>query len=236
MINDNEHHQALQQQGGDGEASTPVATPTISTETPHIHENVRATLSPLPAPHAGRTSISDVSARSSNDANRKSWDVRRSMDAGRGFRRTSQEVRRPSHEVRRSFSNRGRQGDRTPGIVGGGGSGEGGSHSRQSPRAADSESAFDPGKLWLHEIHMRHTLTLYLYLYRYRVVCRHPIHGRERRLRFSNSRPLRRFPWTCQYASSQTRHTHQTLTGHGAIDSAKVRQPFKATPNTDWRA
>ncbi|CAN9427988.1 unnamed protein product [Alternaria alternata] len=145
MINDNEHHQALQQQGGDGEASTPVATPTISTEIPHIHENVRATLSPLPAPHAGRTSISDVSARSSNDANRKSWDVRRSMDAGRGFRRTSQEVRRPSHEVRRSFSNRGRQGDRTPGIVGGGGSGEGGSHSRQSPGAADSESAFDPG-------------------------------------------------------------------------------------------
>jgi hypothetical protein len=177
----------------------------------------------LPAPHAGRTSISDVSARSSNDANRKSWDVRRSMDAGRGFRRTSQEVRRPSHEVRRSFSNRGRQGDRTPGIVGGGGSGGGGSHSRQSPGAADSESAFDPGKLWLHKMHMRRTLTLYLHLYRYRVVRRHPIYGRERRLRFSNPRPLRRFPGTRQYASSQARHTHQTLTGHGAIDSAKVR-------------
>ncbi|KAI4909740.1 Sterol 3-beta-glucosyltransferase [Alternaria conjuncta] len=137
MINDNEHHQALQQ-GVDGEASTPtgqresLASPTTTAETPHIQENVRATLSPLQVPRAGRSSISDVSARSSHDANRKSWDARRSMDASRTFRRPSGEVQRSSNEARRSFSGRGRQGDRTP----------------LSPRGADSESAnlsLDPG-------------------------------------------------------------------------------------------
>jgi sterol 3beta-glucosyltransferase len=133
MINDNEHHQALLN-ATDREASTPmghrdsVVSPTNTGEASQIRENVRATLSPLPAPHAGRSSLSDVSARSSNDANRKSWDVRRSMDAGRSFRRPSYEVRRPSHEVRRSFSgkqSKGPSGDRSP----------------LSPRVADSESA-----------------------------------------------------------------------------------------------
>jgi sterol 3beta-glucosyltransferase len=133
MINDNEHHQALLS-ATDREASTPmghrdsVVSPTNTGEASQIRENVRATLSPLPAPHAGRSSLSDVSARSSNDANRKSWDVRRSIDAGRSFRRPSYEVRRPSHEVRRSFSgkqSKGPSADRSP----------------LSPRVADSESA-----------------------------------------------------------------------------------------------
>jgi sterol 3beta-glucosyltransferase len=105
MINDNEHHQVTE----------PAEVLDITTATPvelghrgsvvlptglggaHITENVRATLSPLPSPHVGRSSISDVSARSSADGARKSWDVRRSMDASRS-------LRRPSHEVRRSFS------------------------------------------------------------------------------------------------------------------------------------
>jgi sterol 3beta-glucosyltransferase len=144
MINDNEHHQALLNVG-DRDKSTPArhrdlaTSPTNTGETPQIRENVRATLSPLPAPHAGRSSLSDASARSSNDANRKSWDVRRSMDAGRSFRRPSYEVRRPSHEVRRSFSGgahskqaRGPSGDQSP----------------MSPRAADLASAtlsLEPG-------------------------------------------------------------------------------------------
>ena len=58
--------------------------------------------------------------------------MRRSMDASRTFRRPSGEVQRPSNEARRSFSGRGRPGDRTP----------------LSPRGADSESAnlsLDPG-------------------------------------------------------------------------------------------
>jgi sterol 3beta-glucosyltransferase len=141
MINDNEHHQAT-----DDHRQSPASTPTplqlqshqISasttagpSETPHITENVRATLSPLPGPHVGRSSIGDVSTRSSTDAPRKSWDVRRSMDASRT-------LRRPSHEVRRSFSGgrsdrqlQGRAADRAP----------------LSP-AADTESAtlsLDPG-------------------------------------------------------------------------------------------
>ncbi|KAF1830750.1 UDP-glucose:sterol glycosyltransferase [Decorospora gaudefroyi] len=143
MVNDNEHHQAPLNTNECG-APTPtghcdsVASPTNTSETPQIRENVRATLSPLPTPHARRSSISDVSARSSIEANRKSWDVRRSMDASRTFRGQSYEVRRPSHEVRRSFSgglpnkSRGRPGDRSP----------------LSPRAADSESAtlsLEPG-------------------------------------------------------------------------------------------
>jgi sterol 3beta-glucosyltransferase len=143
MINDNEHHQALLK-ATDREASTPtrhgdsVVSPTNTGETPSIRENVRATLSPLPAPHAGRASLSDVSARSSNDVNRKSSDVRRSIDASRSFRRPSYEVRRPSHEVRRSFS--GGHSKQSKGLPADG--------SSLSPRAADSESAtlsLEPG-------------------------------------------------------------------------------------------
>ncbi|CAO2654338.1 Nn.00g110710.m01.CDS01 [Neocucurbitaria sp. VM-36] len=135
MINDNEHHQTAQGQE-EPSATTPtplglpghhepVASPISVDDTVHIRENVRATLSPLPAPHV--------------DVNRKSWDVRRSMDVSRPFRRPSYEVRRPSHEIRRSFSGgrhdkqtRSRPGDRSP----------------LSPKAADSESAtlsLEPG-------------------------------------------------------------------------------------------
>jgi sterol 3beta-glucosyltransferase len=125
MINDNEHHQGTDGQK-DSPASMPVplapsthhnfaTAPTSLAETPLITENVRATLSPLPVPHLGRSSLSEVSARSSTDVPRKSsWDVRRSMDASRT-------LRRPSHEVRRSFSGghgdrerRGRAADRSP--------------------------------------------------------------------------------------------------------------------------
>jgi sterol 3beta-glucosyltransferase len=142
MVNDNEHHQTT-----DGHQESPTSTPTpigltdhhnsvLSPtnpgETPHITENVRATLSPLPAPHLGRSSISDVSARSSTDVPRKSsWDVRRSMDASRT-------LRRPSHEVRRSFS--GGRSDRQP-------RGRATDRSPLSP-SADTESAtlsLDPG-------------------------------------------------------------------------------------------
>lgn len=149
MINDNEHHQVTQLHDAP-DATTPTmlglpnhrdseALTSSPGETPQIKENVRATLLPLPAPHVGRTSIGDVSARSSVDVNRKSWDVRRSMDASRTFRRPSYEARRPSHEVRRSFSGnrhekqtRSRPGDRSP----------------LSPKATDSESAtlsLEPG-------------------------------------------------------------------------------------------
>ncbi|KAF1916265.1 sterol 3-beta-glucosyltransferase [Ampelomyces quisqualis] len=116
MINENEHHQATgEHQSSAAMKPTPLRTldkqtlvtsPISSGDAPHIiTENVRATLSPLPGPHVGRSSISDVSARSSTDIPRKSWDVRRSMDASRTLRRTS-------HEVRRSFS--GGRGDRQP--------------------------------------------------------------------------------------------------------------------------
>jgi sterol 3beta-glucosyltransferase len=100
MINDNEHHQSTQRQAGES-----ASTPTIlglagaqdpASSSPRIEENVRATLSPLPAPYVARTSMS-VDSRSSLDVARKSLDVRRSMDAGRT-------LRRPSHEIRRSFS------------------------------------------------------------------------------------------------------------------------------------
>jgi len=151
MINDNEHHQAAQKsvepkmlasllpslaRPPDSDSLPSADNPT---EGPRITENVKATLSPLPAPHVGRSSNSDVSVRSSIDATRKSWDVRRSMDAGRALRRPSYEVRRTSHEVRRSFSGnrhdpatKSRLGDRSP----------------LSPRATDSDSAslsLDPG-------------------------------------------------------------------------------------------
>lgn len=123
MINDNEHHQASDAHRDNAVTPTPFNTidysgslisPTGTAETPLITENVRATLSPLPTPHVGRPSIGDASRRSSADFTRKSWDVRRSMDASRT-------LRRPSHEVRRSFSGshndrqlRARAGDRSP--------------------------------------------------------------------------------------------------------------------------
>lgn len=148
MINDNEHHQAAQKSAErKASASVPSSVPghpdsdsMASTdspnEVPRITENVRATLSPLPGPHVGKSSTSDVSARSSIDAHRKSWDARRSLEAGRTLRRPSHEVRRPSPEVRRSFSHdkasKSRVGDRSP----------------LSPRATDSDSAtlsLDPG-------------------------------------------------------------------------------------------
>lgn len=133
MINDNEHHQTVASRN-ESPAPTPttrqpdqnlVAPSSGQGDTPsHITENVRATLSPLPAPHVGRSSTSDISARSSTDIPRKSWDVRRSMDASRT-------LRRPSHEVRRSFS--GGRGDRLP-------RGRAADRSPLSP-AADTESA-----------------------------------------------------------------------------------------------
>ncbi|KAF2819680.1 sterol 3-beta-glucosyltransferase [Ophiobolus disseminans] len=142
MINDNEHHQATESQSNSPAPTrtpsvlpqhrTSIASPLGAGDTPHITENVRATLSPLPTPHVGRSSMGDVSVRSSVDAPRKSWDVRRSMDASRS-------LRRPSHEVRRSFSGghngkqtRGRAADRSP----------------LSPMATDTESAtlsLEPG-------------------------------------------------------------------------------------------
>jgi sterol 3beta-glucosyltransferase len=124
MINDNEYHQAIDEHqsssasrpaplelAGDHNPVTSAADPG---DAPQITENVRATLSPLPGPHVGRSTKGDVSVRSSTDVPRKSWDVRRSMDASRT-------LRRPSHEVRRSFSGscsdrlpRGRAADRPP--------------------------------------------------------------------------------------------------------------------------
>ncbi|KAJ4340032.1 Sterol 3-beta-glucosyltransferase [Ascochyta clinopodiicola] len=127
MVNDNEHHQTSESRN-DPEAVTPTASPNAGAKSPYnspIVENVRATLSPLPAPHARRSSTSDVSARSSVDAGRKSWDARRSMDASRMSRR-------PSHEVRRSFS-RGRHDLQTRSRVR--------DQSPLSPRATDTESA-----------------------------------------------------------------------------------------------
>lgn len=122
MINDNEHHQRMQQQG-----DLSVTTPTVLNlpssrnagtahespfQSPHLEENVKATLSPLPGPLVGRSSMS-ADSRSSLDL-RRSLDVRRSMDASRS-------LHRPSHEVRRSFSGnrydkqlKGRTGDKSP--------------------------------------------------------------------------------------------------------------------------
>jgi sterol 3beta-glucosyltransferase len=141
MINDNEHHQAADERENNAASpqtslelpghKTPVTSAAGLGETPRITENVRATLSPLPGPHVGRSSIGDTSARSSTDVPRKSWDVRRSMDASRT-------LRRPSQEVRRSFS--GGRGDRQP-------RGRAADRSPLSP-AADTDSAtlsLDPG-------------------------------------------------------------------------------------------
>ncbi|KAF2743903.1 glycosyltransferase family 1 protein [Sporormia fimetaria CBS 119925] len=104
MVHDNEYHQSRALEGprsaktptpasAGGPAGSARDTPL---ETPQIRENVRATLSPLPAPHLGRTSLSD-SQRSSLDANRSSHDLQPRMDATRSSHR-------PSYEARRSFS------------------------------------------------------------------------------------------------------------------------------------
>jgi sterol 3beta-glucosyltransferase len=139
MVNDNEHHQLEDAQNDrvttarvpSGPRSS-VVSPIPSGDTPHITENVRATLSSLPGPHDSRRSVGDMSARSSAEIPRKSWDVRRSMDASRT-------LRRPNHEVRRSFSGgrndkqtRGRATERLP----------------LSPSTADADSAtlsLEPG-------------------------------------------------------------------------------------------
>lgn len=127
MINDNEHHQTSEAREN-ADVVTPTASPRAdlkSPSSPPIVEPVRATLSPLPAPHFGRSSISDASARSSVDASRKSWDVRRSMDVSRMIRRTS-------HELNSSFS----KGRRDTQAVS-----RPGDSSSRSPRATDTESA-----------------------------------------------------------------------------------------------
>jgi sterol 3beta-glucosyltransferase len=127
MINDNEHHQPAQSRN-DNEIVTPTGSPKGDAKppiSPSIVEPVRATLSPLPAPHVGRSSTSEASARSSIDAGRKSWDVRRSMDASRMFRRPSDELRRSFSRGRHSVQTTSRAGDRSP----------------LSPRATDTESA-----------------------------------------------------------------------------------------------
>ena len=143
MINDNEHHQATPD-ASELENQTPshrgsVTCPTDVIEMPQIRENVRATLSPLPVTHVRRSSISDVSGRSSNEVNRKSWDVRRSMDVSHALRRSSYETRQSPHEPRQSFSGDLHSTQRKHHSE---------DNSSQSPRAADSESAtlsFEPG-------------------------------------------------------------------------------------------
>ncbi|OCK82777.1 glycosyltransferase family 1 protein [Lepidopterella palustris CBS 459.81] len=84
--------------------------------TPPLRENVRATLSPLPAVNIGRSSsrVSTDSKRSSTDLNRRSFDVRRSMDASRTFRQLSQEVRRSVSLNRNDTHLRNRPGDKSP--------------------------------------------------------------------------------------------------------------------------
>lgn len=94
--------------------SNQVSSPRSPLETPHIMENVRATLSPLPGPQVGRSSLSAESGRSSFDATRKSYDVRRSMDASRSFRRPSYETRRSFSGNRQGKDSRNRPGDRSP--------------------------------------------------------------------------------------------------------------------------
>lgn len=117
MINDNDHHQASQNQG-EHTTTTPtvlgLSSPREPFETPYIKENVRATLSPLLAPHIGRPSLSAESRRSSGDVNRRSLDVRRSMDASRSFRRPSYEARRSYSGSRQEKQSISRPGDKSP--------------------------------------------------------------------------------------------------------------------------
>ncbi|ORY13303.1 UDP-glucose:sterol glycosyltransferase [Clohesyomyces aquaticus] len=122
MINDNDHHHEPSNRtgltakspanaSGSGQAEHAISSETPK-DAPHIKENVRATLSPLPAPYVGR--VSGESGRSSLDANRRSFDVRRSMDLSRSIRRSSQEVRRSFSGSRRDGPSRSRPGDRSP--------------------------------------------------------------------------------------------------------------------------
>ncbi|KAF2661730.1 glycosyltransferase family 1 protein [Lophiostoma macrostomum CBS 122681] len=124
MINDNDHHQRLAREA-DQSATTPTALGVHSQrqgrevvsspiDNPLITENVRATLSPLPAPHIARSSISVESGRSSFDTNRKSYDVRRSMDASRSLRRPSYETRRSFSGNRQEKNSKTRAGDKSP--------------------------------------------------------------------------------------------------------------------------
>lgn len=142
MVNDNEHHQVPSDAEKHDKTATALlevpghhdhgARPGSPTNAPHITENVRATLSPLPAPYIGRTSTSDASARSSTDMHQKGWEIRRSMDNSRSFRRPSHEGRRSPSGVRQEKETHSRPGDQSP----------------LSPRAGDSESAtlsLEPG-------------------------------------------------------------------------------------------
>jgi sterol 3beta-glucosyltransferase len=123
MINDNEHHQSAQRHG-DHSAITPTTlsalnkTNSIGSQggpihAPCIEENVRATLSPLPAPLVGRSSMS-ADSRSSLDVNRQSLDVRRSMDASHTLRRPSYETRRSYSGTRQDKQSKSRPGDKPP--------------------------------------------------------------------------------------------------------------------------
>lgn len=120
MINDNEHHQPAQE--GDQSATTPTTLGRASSHNagtaqdtqskpPHIEENVRATLSPLPGPHVGRSSMS-ADSRSSVDMHR-SLDVRRSMD-GRSPRRRSHDAGRGFSGYRSDRQSMSPTGDRSP--------------------------------------------------------------------------------------------------------------------------
>ncbi|KAF1963360.1 sterol 3-beta-glucosyltransferase [Byssothecium circinans] len=123
MINDNEHAQSAQRQGdqsvitptalGPFNKSNPIGVPGSPSSAPYIEENVRATLSPLPGSLVGRASMS-ADSRSSLDVNRKSLDVRRSMDASRTFRRPSYETRRSFSGTRLEKQSRNCPGDRSP--------------------------------------------------------------------------------------------------------------------------
>jgi sterol 3beta-glucosyltransferase len=89
------------------------------------HQSVPLSWSPSALRFHHYPSTSEASARSSIDAGRKSWDVRRSMDASRMFRRPSDELRRSFSRGRHSVQTTSRAGDRSP----------------LSPRATDTESA-----------------------------------------------------------------------------------------------
>lgn len=122
MVNDNEHHQSahLDDQSattpkapGMSSHRDPIASQASPINPPYIEENVRATLSPIPVPYVGRSSMS-ADSRSSLDITRKSFEVRRSMDASRALRRPSYEARRSFSGSRHDKQSRSRPGDRSP--------------------------------------------------------------------------------------------------------------------------
>ncbi|KAF2201677.1 UDP-glucose:sterol glycosyltransferase [Delitschia confertaspora ATCC 74209] len=146
MVIDNDHHQQSSAQSDMLTKTTTVhyrnapkqheqhSTQYDIAEPPPIHENVRATLSPLPGPYMRTSSrVSDDSRRSSMETNRKStsFDVRRSMDRN---------LRRPSMDTRRSF-NRNRNGTQTKGPA------EDGSPLPATPQSSpgSASNSFDPG-------------------------------------------------------------------------------------------